>query len=155
MQENTYQGLHNLVAPIGARKKVKRVGRGESSGHGKTSGRGHKGQKARKSGNVRIGFEGGQIPFFERVPKVGFSNYLSRKTYLAVNVESLASSFKAGDVIDHAALVGAGLLSKTKGLVKVLGSGEVSAAYTLKVNAISAAARQKIEQAGGKIEIIG
>jgi large subunit ribosomal protein L15 len=155
MQEKNYQGLHNLVAPIGARKKIKRVGRGESSGHGKTSGRGHKGQKARKSGNVRIGFEGGQIPFFERVPKVGFSNYLSRKTYLTVNVENLANHFQAGDVVDHAALVAAGLLSKTKGLVKVLGTGELTSAYTLKVNAISASARQKVEQAGGKIEIIG
>lgn len=155
MEEKSYQGLHNLVAPIGARKKVKRVGRGESSGHGKTSGRGHKGQKARKSGNVRIGFEGGQIPFFERVPKVGFSNYLNRKTYLTVNVENIASAFSAGEVVDHAALVGAGLLSKSKGEVKVLGKGDISAAYTVKVHAISASARTKIEQAGGKVEIIG
>ncbi len=155
MQETNFQGLHNLVAPIGARKKIKRVGRGESSGHGKTSGRGHKGQKARKSGNVRIGFEGGQIPFTERVPKVGFSNYLSRKTFSTVNLDSLSSAFKAGDVVDHPALVEAGLLSKSKGLIKVLGKGEVSSALTLKVHAISASARQKVEQAGGKIEIIG
>jgi large subunit ribosomal protein L15 len=155
MQEKNFQGLHNLVAPIGARKKIKRVGRGESSGHGKTSGRGHKGQKARKSGNVRIGFEGGQIPFTERVPKVGFSNYLSRKTYSTVNLDSIAGAFKAGDVVDHPSLVEAGLLSKARGLVKVLGSGDVSSALTLKVHAISASARQKVEQAGGKIEIIG
>lgn len=153
--EKNYQGLHNLVAPIGARKKVKRVGRGESSGHGKTSGRGHKGQKARKSGNVRIGFEGGQIPFTERHPKVGFSNYLSRKTFLTVNLTRIATSFEAGDVVDHASLVEAGLLSKTRGLVKVLGTGELSTALTLKVHAVSASAREKIEKAGGKIEIIG
>lgn len=155
MEERSFQGLHNLVAPIGARKKPKRVGRGESSGHGKTSGRGHKGQKARKSGNVRIGFEGGQATFTERVPKVGFSNYLSRKTYQPVNVEHLAQHFKSGEVVDHAALIASGLVAKSKGLVKVLGTGDVNGKFDLRVHAISASARKKIEEAGGKVEIIG
>lgn len=155
MQERTFQGLHNLIAPIGARKKVKRVGRGESSGHGKTSGRGHKGQKARKSGNVRIGFEGGQATFTERVPKVGFSNYLSRKTFQPVNLESVVEHFKSGETVDHAALVACGLVAKSRGLVKILGDGEVSSALVLKVHAISENARRKVEEAGGKIELIG
>lgn len=155
MEERTYQGLHNLIAPIGARKKMKRVGRGESSGHGKTSGRGHKGQKARKSGNVRIGFEGGQVPFTERVPKVGFSNYLSRKTYQPVNLDNLVTHFKTGETVDHAALLACGLVAKSKGLVKILGSSDVTTALTLKVHAISGNARRKIEEAGGKVEIIG
>lgn len=155
MEERSYQGLHNLIASIGARKKMKRVGRGESSGHGKTSGRGHKGQKARKSGNVRIAFEGGQIPFTERHPKVGFSNYLSRKTYQPVNLSCLVEKFKSGETIDHAALLAHGLVAKSKGLVKVLGSGDVNAAFSLRVHAISASARGKIEGAGGKVEIIG
>lgn len=155
MQDRNYQGLHNLIAPIGARKKAKRVGRGESSGHGKTSGRGHKGQKARKSGNVRIGFEGGQATFTERVPKVGFSNYLNRRTYQPVNLESIVEHFKGAELIDPSSLVAHGLVTKTKGLVKILGSGDVGSSLHLRVHAISASARRKVEEAGGKIEIIG
>src|SRR3989338_1749626 len=106
-----YLGLHNLVAPIGATKNRKRLGRGESSGHGKTSGRGHKGQKARKSGNVRIGFEGGQNPLARRVPKRGFSNHDFKLNYSPVNLSRLSQSFQAGSVVDLAGLVAVGLVS--------------------------------------------
>lgn len=149
-----HQGLHNLVAPHGARKKKKRVGRGEASGHGKTSGRGMKGQKARKSGNVRPGFEGGQLPLARRLPKRGFKNALFRKDYVVVNVGRLAERFEGGATVDPAALVATGLLAKASDRVKILGEGDIGHALHLKVHRISASAREKIEKAGGSVEVL-
>lgn len=151
MQEN-YLGLHNLVAPIGARKNPKRLGRGESSGHGKTSGRGHKGQKARKSGNVRIGFEGGQNPLARRLPKKGFTS--SHNKPAVVNLGHLSDRFEDNAKIDVAALVAAGLLKSLGTKVKVLGVGEPKNGFQLHVHGISDAARAKIEKSGGRVEIL-
>ncbi|MBI5494367.1 MAG: 50S ribosomal protein L15 [Deltaproteobacteria bacterium] len=146
-------GLHNLKAPKGAHKKVTRLGRGESSGHGKTSGRGNKGQKARKSGQVRIGFEGGQMPIQRRTPKRGFKNPF-RKEYAVVNVGALAEHFKADAVVDLAALKQSGLVKAALDGIKVLGHGDIKHALTVKAHRFSTSAREKIEKAGGKIEII-
>ncbi|USN51893.1 MAG: 50S ribosomal protein L15 [Myxococcales bacterium] len=145
-------GLHNLVAPIGARKSPKRLGRGESSGHGKTSGRGHKGQKARKSGNVRIGFEGGQNPLARRLPKKGFTSCATKNEI--VNLALLAERFEANSKIDPVALIAAGLLRNAQSRVKVLGVGEPKSGFQLHVHGISDSARKKIELSGGKIEIL-
>ena len=149
------QGLHNLVAPLGARHKKKRLGRGQASGHGKTSGKGGKGQKARKSGNVRPGFEGGQLPLARRLPKRGFKNHDFRTDYVVVNVGRVAERFDANAVIDPAALIAAGLVSRTRDKVKLLATGDVPHALKLRVHAVSASAREKIEAKGGTVEIIG
>ena len=154
MQSTEYLGLHNLVAPMGASKNRKRLGRGESSGHGKTSGRGHKGQKARKSGNVRIGFEGGQNPLARRVPKRGFSNYGFRTDYHPVNISRLSKHFEAGSVVDQAGLVAVGLAPNMKCLIKLLGDGALNHALTVKVHAASAAAVAKIQEKGGSVEVL-
>lgn len=152
MENQEYLGLHNLVAPIGARKPKKRLGRGESSGHGKTSGRGHKGQKARKSGNVRIGFEGGQNPLNRRLPKQGFTSHHPKNAI--VNLQHLADRFEANAKIDPAALVAAGLLRNLKSKVKILSVGEPKNGFKLHVHGISDAARAKVEKSGGSIEIL-
>lgn len=146
-------GLHNLKAPRGATKKETRLGRGESSGHGRTAGRGNKGQKARKSGQVRIGFEGGQMPIHRRTPKRGFKNPF-RTEYAVVNVGLLAEHFKADAVVDLEALKGAGLVKAIQDGVKVLAHGEIKHALTVKAHGFSAAAREKIEKAGGKAELL-
>ncbi len=148
------QGLHNLVAAEGSRKKPKRVGRGESSGLGKTSGRGHKGQKARKSGGVRPGFEGGQIPLARRLPKRGFTN-IFRQNWTTINLERISKFFEDGGEIEKADLIEKGLVKKPSWPVKILGGGEINGAYTFKVDAVTAGARQKIEAAGGKIVLNG
>ena len=150
----TTTGLHNLPAPQGARKNKKRLGRGRPSGHGKTSSRGHKGQKKTKSGNVRPGFEGGQLPLSRRLPKRGFKNFAFRVDYACVNLNRLAQRFGAGETVDHQALVGAGL-AKPSDRVKILGNGELPHKLNVKVHAISASARQKIEAKGGSVEIVG
>lgn len=152
MQEN-FLGLHNLVAPRGARKSPKRLGRGESSGMGKTCGRGHKGQKSHKSGNVRIGFEGGSNPLARRLPKHGFTSLKPRAAI--VNLANLAERFEENAQIDPTALVAAGLIRNLKGKVKVLGVGEPKTGFKLSVHSISDSARDKIEKAGGSIEILG
>lgn len=146
-------GLHNLKAPSGAKHKETRLGRGENSGHGKTSGRGHKGQKARKSGNVRIGFEGGQTPLQRRTPKRGFRNPF-RREFAVVNVGALAEQFGADAVVDVAALQSSGLVNAQLDGIKVLGHGELKHALTVKAHGFSSTAREKIEKAGGKIEIL-
>jgi len=146
-------GLHNLPAPNGARHKKKRLGRGRASGHGKTAGRGHKGQKKTKSGNVRPGFEGGQLPLARRLPKRGFKNFDFRVDYAAVNLGRLGDRFPAGSLVDHAALVAAGL-ARTTDKIKVLGTGELAHKLNFKVHAISASARQKIEAKGGTVELL-
>jgi large subunit ribosomal protein L15 len=140
--------LSNLERPQG-RKKRKRVGRGESSGLGKTSGRGHKGQKSRSGGKVARGFEGGQMPLQRRLPKKGFTN-IAKVCYNVVNIKDLAH-FEADTVITPELLRDKGIV-KRKGPVKLLSSGDVAVAYTVKVDGISVAAKSKIVAAVGKVE---
>ena len=145
--------LHNSKPRPGARHRVKRLGCGESSGHGKTSGKGHKGQKARSGGSIRLGFEGGQMPLIRRIPKRGFNNTAFKITYAPVNLADLETQFDAG-TIDEKGLREKGLVNGNWDGVKILGGGEVTKKFSLKVNAISASAREKLEKAGGSIEII-
>jgi large subunit ribosomal protein L15 len=143
--------LGTLKPPEGSRKKRKRVGRGDGSGHGGTSCKGHKGQNARSGGGVRPGFEGGQMPLSRRLPKRGFRNP-SRKIIVTVNLEQL-KKFSEGSVIDKDALVGAGLVKRKGNGIKVLGKGTIDYPVALKVDMISRGAREKIEAAGGSIII--
>ncbi|MEW5950054.1 MAG: 50S ribosomal protein L15 [Thermodesulfobacteriota bacterium] len=145
--------LHELKPSSGSKRKRKRVGRGEGSGHGKTACRGAKGQKARSGGGVSPGFEGGQMPLQRRLPKRGFRN-IFRKEYIIVNLRDLA---RCGDisVIGLEEMRKAGLIKNRDALVKVLGMGEVQRAFTVRAHRISEVARQKIESAGGAIEVIG
>jgi large subunit ribosomal protein L15 len=142
-------GLHNLPAPRGATETPKRKGRGPGSGLGKTAGRGHKGQRARKSGNVRPGFEGGQMPLVRRVPKRGFFNPARREAQV-VNVGTLAAL--TGTEVTPTTLLEAGLVNSADRPVKLLGTGDVARGYTVSGCAVSASARAKIEQAGGRVE---
>ena len=144
--------LHELSPAYGSTKEVKRKGRGPGSGNGKTAGKGHKGQNARSGGGVRIGFEGGQMPITRRLPKRGFNNIFA-KEIATVNVSAL-NAFEDGATVDIEALVNAGLVKKALDGVKVLGNGELSKKLTVKVNAYSDAAKQKIEAVGGKAEVI-
>ena len=145
--------LHEIKPAQGATRAQKRVGRGTGSGHGKTSTRGHKGQWARSGGGVRPGFEGGQMPLQRRVPKRGFVNIFG-KEFSIVNVSALDQSFEDGAVVDIDALIEKGLVKKVLDGVKILGNGEISKKLTVQVNAYSEAAKQKIEAAGGKAEVI-
>src|SRR5271170_6662310 len=145
--------LHNSKPRPGARHRVKRLGCGESSGHGKTSGKGHKGQKARSGGSIRLGFEGGQMPLIRRIPKRGFNNTAFKIAYAPVNLGDLETLAVTG-LIDEKVLRTAGLVNGTWDGVKVLGSGELTKKLALKVDAISASAREKIEKAGGSIELV-
>ena len=144
--------LYDLHPAEGSRTAPKRVGRGAGSGLGKTSGRGHKGQKARSGGGVRPGFEGGQMPLIRRIPKRGFYNPFSTHSAI-VNVAYLAA-FEAGSVVDFAALKAAGLVKKELDGLKVLGEGELNVALTVKAAKFTQTAREKIEAAGGKAEVI-
>jgi large subunit ribosomal protein L15 len=144
--------IQDLSPPRGATRKKKRVGRGLGSGHGKTSCRGHKGQKARSGGSIAPGFEGGQMPFTRRIPKRGFTN-IFKKSYAVVNLKDL-SQLGQRDTIDIEALREAGLVKKVLDGVKVLGKGEITQPVVLKVNRVSRAAKSKIEAAGGKVEIL-
>ena len=143
---------HRLTPAPGAKKRNKRVGRGVGSGHGKTSCRGGKGQTARSGGSIAPGFEGGQMPLQRRLPKRGFHN-LFRTAYEVVNVGQL-EAFDAGVEVTPEALQGRRLLRRGTQLVKVLGDGSLTRALTVRAHAVSAAARQKIEAAGGRVEII-
>ena len=145
--------LDRLKAPKGATKKIKRVGRGEGSGWGKTSGRGHKGQRSRSGGGVRPGFEGGQMPLHRRLPKRGFTN-IFRTEYSVVNVGRLGEIFKDGDTITKETLKERGIVKGKDVLVKILGTGDLSVALTVKVDLFSESARKKIESAGGKAEAL-
>ncbi len=145
--------LHELKSNPGARKSRKRVGRGTSSGMGKTSTRGHKGQWARSGGGVRPGFEGGQNPLFKRLPKRGFSNVRFAKQLSVVNLESL-NQFADGTVVTPELLVETRLVRELLDGVKVLGSGDLTVKLTVKANAFSEAAKSKIEAAGGTVEVI-
>ena len=145
--------LHELSPAAGSKKEVKRIGRGAGSGQGKTAGKGHKGQKARAGRGMRPGFEGGQMPLQRRVPKRGFVNIFG-KEFSIVNVSALDQSFEDGAVVDIDALIEKGLVKKVLDGVRILGNGEISKKLTLQVNAYSEAAKQKIEAAGGKAEVI-
>jgi large subunit ribosomal protein L15 len=145
--------LHNSKPRPGARHRVKRLGCGESSGHGKTSGKGHKGQKARSGGSIRLGFEGGQMPLIRRIPKRGFNNAAFKITYAPVNLADLESLFEAG-AVDEKGLREKGLVKGSWDGVKILGGGEVTKKFSLTVNAISASAKEKLEKAGGSVEIV-
>ena len=145
--------LHELAPVMGSTHVNKRKGRGTGTGNGKTAGRGHKGQKARSGGKLRIGFEGGQMPLARRLPTVGFNNIFATQ-YAIVNVADLEAAFNAGDVVDTEALKAKGLVKKTLDGVKVLGNGELTKALTVKAAAYSASAKEKIEKAGGKAEVM-
>ena len=144
--------LHELSPAEGSVSKAYRKGRGEGSGNGKTAGRGHKGQKARSGGGVRIGFEGGQMPLARRIPKRGFHNIFA-KPLESVNVSAL-EKFEDGAVVDAKALLDAGILSKCTYGVKILGNGEITKKLTVKASAFSESAKAKIEAAGGKAEVV-
>ncbi|MDR1564080.1 MAG: 50S ribosomal protein L15 [Oscillospiraceae bacterium] len=145
--------LHELSPAPGSVKEIKRIGRGAGSGQGKTAGKGHKGQKARAGRGMRVGFEGGQMPLQRRIPKRGFNNIFA-KTYAQVNLGALEEAFEAGAVVDTEALVSSGLVKKAYDGIKVLGYGEITKKLTVKAKAFSASAKQKIEAAGGKAEVI-
>lgn len=145
--------LHDLKPRPGAKHRRKRLGAGESSGHGKTSGRGGKGQSARSGSSIRIGFEGGQMPLIRRIPKRGFNNTAFKVSYLPVNLSSL-NTFEDGAVVDAEALRKAGI-AKGPGIgVKVLGNGELTKKLTVKAAAFSAAAKAAIEKLGGTAELV-
>ena len=146
--------LHDIAPTPGSRKSRKRVGRGDSSGYGKTAGRGEKGQKSRTGSTSRPFFEGGQIPLFRRLPKRGFKN-ADRLVYAIVNLGVLEENFAAGEVVDLDSLHAKKLLGKGETLVKVLANGELTKALTVKAAKFSAAAAAKIEAVGGKAEVIG
>lgn len=143
--------LSTLKPRPGAKHRTKRLGCGESSGHGKTCGKGHKGQKARSGGSIRLGFEGGQMPLLRKMPKRGFSNARFRPGYLSVNLGRLADHFESGATVDRSHLVSAGLIPNRKGIVKVLANGEINKPLHLKGVTASAAARAKVEAAGGSV----
>lgn len=144
--------LNELKPNEGARRNRKRVGRGTSSGYGKTAGRGQKGQLARTGGKTRLGFEGGQMPLFRRMPKRGFNN-VNRKEYAIINLADL-NKFEDGSEVTIDALKSAGLVKKELDGVKLLANGEVKVKLTVKVNKVSEAAKKAVEAAGGTVEVI-
>ena len=141
--------LNSLKPPAGSRKKRKRVGRGDGSGHGGTSCKGAKGQNARSGGGVSPGFEGGQMPLARRLPKRGFRNVF-RNEIIAINIEKL-KGFPAGSVIDEDSLIQAGFVKRKGDGIKILGKGDLDYPLSLRVNMVSRGARSKIEAAGGSI----
>ena len=144
--------MNELTPAAGATQVAKRKGRGIGTGNGKTGGRGHKGQKARSGGGVRIGFEGGQMPLARRMPKRGFNNIFAKPLEI-VNLADL-DRFEDGAVVDANTLLAEGVLSKVVYGVKVLGNGEITKKLTVKANAFSEGAKAKIEAAGGKAEVV-
>ena len=146
--------LDDLRPAPGAVTRRKRVGRGPGSGHGKTSTKGSKGHKARSGGGKTMGFEGGQMPLYRRLPKRGFLPFGGKTEYAVVNLDGLAK-FPAGATVDAAALIGAGLLKRAdRDRVKLLGDGDVAHALTVKVHAVSESAKTKIESKGGRVELV-
>ena len=144
--------LHELQPSAGSRKGRKRLGRGHGSGWGKTSGKGHKGQNARSGGGTRLGFEGGQTPLFQRLPKRGFTN-INRKEYAVVNLETL-NRFEEGTEVTPELLIETGVVSKAKSGIKILGNGELTKKLTVKAHKFSASAKEAIENAGGQTEVV-
>lgn len=145
--------LHTLKPNKGAKHRVKRIGAGESSGRGKTAGKGHKGQKARSGGSIRPGFEGGQMPLHRRLPKKGFNNINFKTKASVVNLSQLEKFFEEGELVNEESLRAKGLVSRKCDIVKVLGHGEISKKLTIAVDAASASAKEKIEKAGGTLEL--
>ena len=145
--------LHTLSPAEGSTKEKFRKGRGAGSGNGKTAGKGHKGQNARSGGGVRPGFEGGQLPLYRKLPKRGFKNFLFKKNFAVINVGKL-NAFNDGDVVDNVALFKAGIINTVKTDVKVLGEGELTKNLTVVAKVFSASAKEKIEAAGGKTEVV-
>jgi large subunit ribosomal protein L15 len=145
--------LHNLKPRPGAKHRTKRLGQGESSGHGKTAGRGGKGQTARSGSSIRIGFEGGQMPLIRRIPKRGFNNTRFATRYIGVNVSDL-NQFEDGAKVDETALRSIGLANGPVSAIKILGTGELSKKLTVSASAFSASAKTKIEAKGGTVEIV-
>ncbi|MEM5948703.1 50S ribosomal protein L15 [Spirochaetia bacterium 38H-sp] len=144
----------DLRVPKGATKNAKRVGRGPGSGNGKTSGKGHKGQNARSGGGVRLGFEGGQMPLYRRLPRRGFNNGAFRKEYAVVNLEAINEKFADNDVVNLETLKKKRLIKNSVASVKILGNGNVSKKLTVEVPSISASAKLQIESAGGKVVLL-
>lgn len=144
--------LHELSPAEGSTKESKRIGRGHGSGQGKTAGKGHKGQNARSGGGVKPGFEGGQMPLARRIPKRGFNNIFATK-YASINVSDL-EKFVDGTVVDAELLKASGIVKKSFDGIKVLGNGDITKKLTVKVSAFSQTAKEKIEKAGGKAEVI-
>ncbi|MBR3955370.1 MAG: 50S ribosomal protein L15 [Clostridia bacterium] len=145
--------LHELSPAPGSNVPVKRIGRGPASGQGKTAGKGHKGQKARAGRGMNPGFEGGQMPLQRRLPKRGFNNIFAKEIAI-VNLSALEEAFENGAVIDTEALLSSGLIKKEFDGIKVLGHGELTKKFTVKANAFSKSAKEKIEAAGGTAEVI-
>ena len=146
--------LQTLKPRPGSKHRVKRLGCGESSGHGKTSGKGHKGQKARSGGSIRLGFEGGQMPLIRRLPKRGFNNAAFKTVYATVNVAELDAAFADGETVSEATLLEKKLIRGIYDGVKVLGDGKLGKKLTVKVDKLSAAAIEKIQAAGGSVEAV-
>jgi large subunit ribosomal protein L15 len=147
--------LEDLRPAPGSTRRRRRAGRGRSSGTGKTSGKGHKGLLARSGGGSRVGFEGGQMPLYRRLPKRGFLPHGTRTEFALVKVKDLSARFHAGSVVDPDALYQARLIKKSgRGAVKVLGDGSIGHALTVKIHKISESARQKLEAAGGRVEVL-
>ncbi|MBO0994223.1 50S ribosomal protein L15 [Bacillus sp. SD088] len=144
--------LHELKSAEGSRKTRNRVGRGIGSGNGKTSGRGHKGQNSRSGGGVRLGFEGGQTPLFQRLPKRGFTN-INRKEFAIVNLDTL-NRFEDGTEVTPELLIESGIVRNEKSGIKILANGNIERKLTVKANKFSSAAKDAIEAAGGKTEVI-
>ena len=144
--------LHEMKYNDGARRDVKRIGRGQGSGHGKTAGKGHKGQNARSGGGVAIGFEGGQTPFYKSMPKRGFTNF-NRVEYAVVNLSDL-NRFEEGTTVTPELLKQSGLVKKQLDGIKVLGNGTLEKKINVQCNKISKTAQAAIEKAGGKVEVI-
>jgi large subunit ribosomal protein L15 len=144
--------IHDLSPAEGSRKQRKRVGRGTGSGHGKTACRGHKGQRSRSGGRLRLGFEGGQMPLQRRIPKRGFTN-IFRKQYNIINIKDL-NQFSPNTTLGAAELKKSGMVKGAGGDIKLLGMGEIAHPVTIKVQKVTKTARSKIEAAGGKVELI-
>jgi len=145
--------LHDLKPRPGAKHRRKRLGQGESSGHGKTAGRGGKGQTARSGSSIRIGFEGGQMPLIRRIPKRGFNNARHATTYIPVNLEAL-NAFENGASVDEAALRSLGLANGKGAGIKILGTGEINKKLTVTAHAFSASAKAKLEAKGGACQLV-
>ena len=144
--------LHELKPPAGSRKAPKRVGRGTGSGTGRNAGKGEKGQNSRSGGGVRPGFEGGQMPLYRRLPKRGFTN-IFKKEISAINVDRL-NVFENGTEVTPELLIGLGITRKSKDGVKILGNGDIQKSLTVKANSFSKSAIEKIEAAGGRVEVV-
>ncbi|MEM7602331.1 MAG: 50S ribosomal protein L15 [Verrucomicrobiota bacterium] len=147
--------LHDLKPTPGSRHRRRRVGRGESSGLGKTSGRGHKGQQSRSGASIRPGFEGGQMPLARRLPKKGFNNAQFKTKFAIVNVSDLEAKYADGDTVDEASLRECGLVKGRYDAIKLLGDGDLSKKLTVAVAKVSASAKEKVEKAGGSVAEAG